>query len=213
MNKIILAGFLALMVGGCGVGGLRGNGNIVTEQRPIESFSNVEASGAFEVDWHNGSPSASVKIDENLLSFVELRVSNGTLHARTTRSIAPTHSIVLNLTSPSLGAASLSGASRFTAHQLSGPRFSIETSGASKVILDGNVAELIVSLTGAGDLRAESLQAKSAELSLTGAGDARVNVSESLKVSITGAGSVRYSGNPAHVERHITGAGSIRKSD
>jgi hypothetical protein len=35
-------------------------------------------------------------------------------------------------------------------------------------------------------------------------------VSETLKVIITGAGKVTYSGNPATIQKNITGAGSIR---
>jgi len=77
------------------------------------------------------------------------------------------------------------------------------------VILDGAVDELVANMTGASDLRAEALQTKIAELSVTGAGDARVAVSDTLKVSITGAGKVEYIGNPPHIEREITGAGSI----
>ena len=57
------------------------------------------------------------------------------------------------------------------------------------------------------------LDRKTAELSVTGAGDARVAVSDTLKVSITGAGKVEYIGNPPHIEREITGAGSIRKRE
>jgi hypothetical protein len=81
------------------------------------------------------------------------------------------------------------------------------------VTLDGAVDELVANMTGASDLRAEALQTKIAELSVTGAGDARVAVSNTLKVSITGAGKVEYIGNPPHIEREITGAGSIRKRE
>ena len=68
-------------------------------------------------------------------------------------------------------------------------------------------------LTGASRLQAESLQTKSAEISSTGASHAEVAVSEALKVSITGAGKVIYSGNPPVIEKHISGAGSIRHKD
>jgi hypothetical protein len=37
-------------------------------------------------------------------------------------------------------------------------------------------------------------------------------VSDNLKVSITGAGKVEYIGDP-HIQRKITGAGSIRRRD
>jgi hypothetical protein len=64
------------------------------------------------------------------------------------------------LTSNTLEGASFSGASQLTAHQLTGSKFYLETTGASKATLDGAVDELIANITGAGDLRAESLQTK-----------------------------------------------------
>ncbi len=213
MKKIIFAPLFALALAACNVGGVRGNGHVITESRPVAPFSTVAVEGAFQVEWRSGSSSASVTTDENLMDLVQIHLSGNLLQVRTERSLRPTHSIKLVLTSASLDGIRLSGASRFAANQLTGPRFSIETAGASKVTLDGTVNELVASMTGASDLRAESLQTKSAKLALTGASDARVAVSDTLKVSITGAGKVEYSGNPAHVERHIAGAGTIRKRE
>lgn len=213
MKNAILAGLAAVALAGCDIGGVRGNGRIVTEQRSVGPFVNVEAGGAFQIDWQTGAPSASVSADDNLMEYVELTVSDNRLHVRTAHSVRPTRTIKLTLTSSGLEGVRLSGASRMTAHQLRGPKFYLETTGASKVTVDGAVDELVASMTGASDLRADSLQTKTAALSVTGAGDARVAVSDTLKVSITGAGKVEYTGNPAHIEREVTGAGSIRKRD
>src|SRR6516165_1135385 len=109
--------------------------------------------------------------------------------------------------------ATLTGAARLIAGQLSGSNFAVESTGAAKVTLDGKVDELITDMTGASKLDAESLQTKTAEISSTGAAHADVAVSEALKVSITGAGKVVYSGKPQTVEKHISGAGSIRHKD
>jgi hypothetical protein len=146
------------------------------------------------------------------MQYVEMEVRDRVLYVRTTRYIQPRHSIKVVLTSNTLEGASFSGASQLTAHQLTGSKFYLETTGASKATLDGAVDELIANITGAGDLRAESLQTKTAQVSVTGAGDARMAVSDNLKVSITGAGKVEYIGDP-HIQRKITGAGSIRKRD
>jgi len=67
-------------------------------------------------------------------------------------------------------------------------------------------------MTGASQLAADRLQAKTAEISTTGAGDADVAVTDMLKVAITGAGKVTYSGNPT-ITKQITGAGTIRHRD
>jgi hypothetical protein len=199
MKKNLFTVYLLFAFAGCDIGGIRGNGHLVTEQQNVDAFVNIETGGAFRVEWHTGAPSASITVDKNLMQYVE------------TRSVRPTHSIKLELTSSALEGASFNGASRLNAHQLSGAKFYLETTGASNVTLDGAVDELVANLTGASDLRAESLRTKMAEISVTGAGDARVAVSDTLKVSITGAGKVEYIGNPAHLEREITGAGSIRR--
>ena len=89
----------------------------------------------------------------------------------------------------------------------------MEGTGASRVTLDGDIDQLLADLTGASDLKAAALQTKTAEISIQGAGDAEVAVAEKLKVAIAGAGKVTYSGNPPTIEKHISGAGSIRHKD
>jgi hypothetical protein len=105
------------------------------------------------------------------------------------------------------------GAVKLIVKQLSGPTFALESKGASEVILDGTIDRLLADMTGASQLAADGLQAKTAEISTTGAGDADVSVSDTLKVVITGAGKVTYSGNPPTIKKQITGAGSIRHKD
>ena len=212
MKTKLFAVCLLFALSGCDVGGIRGNGHMVTQEQKLEPFINVKADGAFRIEWHIGPPAVSVTIDQNLMQYVEMEVRDRVLYARTARNIRPKHSIKVVLTSNTLEGASFSGASQLTAHQLTGSKFYLETTGASKATLDGAVDELIANITGAGDLRAESLQTKTAQVSVTGAGDARMAVSDNLKVSITGAGKVEYIGDP-HIQRKITGAGSIRRRD
>jgi hypothetical protein len=123
------------------------------------------------------------------------------------------HGIKVAISSPNRTGAKLTGAAKLTANQLSGPSFAVESTGAAKVYLDGTVDDLITDMTGASKLEADKLQTKTAEISSTGASKAEVAVSESLKVSITGAGKVVYSGNPPTVEKHVSGAGSVRHKD
>jgi hypothetical protein len=212
MKKNFFAMCLLFALAGCDFDGIRGNGHMVTQERKLDPYINVDTGGAFRIEWHSGPPAASVTIDENLMQYVEMEVRDRVLYVRTTRHIWPKRSIKLELTSNALEGASFSGASQLTAHQLTGSKFYLETSGASKATLDGAVDELLANITGAGDLRAESLQTKTAQISVTGAGDARIAVSDNLKVSITGAGKVEYVGDP-HIQREITGAGSIRKRE
>lgn len=214
MRRILivsLTGCLALIVG-CHLPGIRGNGRIKTEERSIDAFADLDASGAFEIEWQSGAPAIRITTDENLLSYIENNVADNTLRLRTREHLWPTRGIKIVISSPTRAGARMRGAVKLTVKQLSGPSFALESQGASEVSLDGSVDRLLVDMTGASQLVADALQAKTAEISTTGAGDAEVGVSDTLKVVITGAGKVTYSGNPA-ITKQITGAGTIRRRD
>ncbi|HEU5246995.1 MAG TPA: head GIN domain-containing protein [Candidatus Udaeobacter sp.] len=198
MKKITIV-FLTLCMAwaaGCRWVGVRGNGHIKTDDRTISAFTEIDTGGAFEIEWQSGSPALRITTDENLLSYVESDVSGDTLHLRTHEQIWPTHGIKVVISSPTRAGARIRGAVKLTAKQLTGPKFALEASGASRVSLDGNIDELLADMTGASKLDASGLQTKIAEISTTGAGDVEVAVAETLKVAITGAGKVTYSGNP-----------------
>jgi hypothetical protein len=211
ISIVVLVACVALAVG-CRWVGIRGNGHIKTEERPISAFSEIDTGGAFEIEWQSGSPALRITTDENLLSYVESDVSGDTLHLRTHDQIWPTHGIKVVISSLTRAAARIRGAVKLTAKQLTGPKFALDASGASRVSLDGTIDELLADMTGASELEASGLQTRTAQISTTGAGDAEVAVAETLKVAITGAGKVTYSGNPT-IEKHITGAGSVRRKD
>jgi hypothetical protein len=215
MKKITILVLAACVVlaAGCRWVGIRGNGHIKTDERTISAFANIDARGAFQIDWKNGAPALSITTDENLLSYIDNHISGDTLRLRTHEQIWPTHGIKVVISSPSRAGAKLSGAVKLTATQIAGPKFALESTGAAQVKLDGTIDELLADMTGASELTASGLQTKTAEIATTGAADAEIAVSETLKVAITGAGKVSYSGNPKTIEKHISGAGSIRHRD
>jgi hypothetical protein len=204
--------FAALTLGGCHWTGIRGNGHIITESRPVEEFTSVEAEGAFDIEWVSGPASCTIRTDENLLRHVETSMSGKKLVLEWHGQLHPTHGMKVRLSSASMTGARLTGAVRLTATRLSGKGFYLEGTGATRVTADGVVNELLATMSGASKLDAESLQVKTAELSISGAGKAEVSASDILKVAISGAGKVTYNGNPT-VEKHVSGAGTIRKRD
>jgi len=215
MNKLTIAVFLVVILSaaGCRLGGIMGNGHVVTDPRPVGDFSEIEANGGFRIEWRSGAPALSITTDSNLLQYITVENIDHRLRLHSRGNLWPTHHIIVAISSPNRFGAQLTGAAQLTANQLSGQSFAVESTGAAKVTLDGNVDELITDMTGASKLSAESLKTKKAEISSTGASHADVAVSEALKVSITGAGKVVYSGNPPTVEKHVSGAGSIRHKE
>lgn len=204
--------FAALTLGGCHLTGIRGNGHLVTENRPVQEFTSVEAEGAFDIEWIPGPASCTIRTDENLLRHVETSMNGKKLVLEWHGQLHPTHGMKVKLSSAAMNSARLTGAVRLSATRVSGKGFYLEGSGATRVTVEGVANELLATMTGASKLDAESLQVKIAELSISGAGKAEVSASDVLKVAISGAGKVTYNGNPS-IERHISGAGSIRKRD
>ena len=215
MKKITLISLAVcvVLVGGCRWIGIRGNGNIKTDERTISAFANIDASGAFQIEWQNGAPALRITTDENLLPYIDSHISGDTLHLDTRDQIWPTHGIKVVISSAARSGARISGAVQLIANQMAGPKFAFESTGASRVTLDGSIDELLADMTGASELNASGLQTKVAQISTTGAADAEISVADTLKVAITGAGKISYSGNPKTIEKHITGAGSIRHRD
>jgi Putative auto-transporter adhesin, head GIN domain len=213
MKRVIILSAAIGLLAGCNWVGIRGNGHIVSDQRSVGDFSEIVASGGMKIEWHAGAPSLTITTDENLLSHIEDRITGSTLRLREHEHLRPTQGIKVTITSPRLTGGDLSGAVDLVAHKLTGPKFYIRGTGASDITLDGAVDELLADLTGAGDLKAKSLQVKTAEISATGAADAVVNVSDVLRVSITGAGDVVYYGTAKTIEKHITGAGSVNHKE
>ncbi|RMG59523.1 MAG: hypothetical protein D6722_22120 [Bacteroidetes bacterium] len=76
--------------------------------------------------------------------------------------------------------------------------------------LQGEAEQARLQISGAGTLEAFDLQASAVEAILGGAATAQVFADHTLKARISGAGLVKYRGEPEVVESSISGAGNIR---
>lgn len=204
----------SLLLGACEFEvGEKGSGHVTTVQQPVEAFTEISAKGALRIEWKAGPPSLSLTTDDNLTQYFEARNTGNRLEMKMRERVRPTHGIKVAISSPSLNGAKLSGACDLIGHGISGRSLAVQTTGAASVVLDGQVDQLLADLTGASELKAKTLQAKTVEISTTGAADAWVNATEKLRVAITGAGDVTYTGNPPTIEKKVTGAGTIHHKD
>jgi hypothetical protein len=110
MSKILIILIAAIaVVAGCSHPGIRGDGEIKTEDRPISDFSKVVVKGGYEIKWSSGKPSLKLSADENLLPLIKTEVSGHTLQIDSKEEPAPTKSITIILCSASLADMQLSG--------------------------------------------------------------------------------------------------------
>jgi hypothetical protein len=201
-----------LLLSGCEWVGEKGNGNITTDTRPVTEFTQVEADGAFRINWIPGPPSLRITTDSNLLQYIRTNVSGDRFYIEWERPLKGTRGIRVDISSGALSRVELNGAVKLNASNLSGSEFYLEANGATGTTLSGSVNAMSGEMNGASKLEAEDLQTRAMELAISGAGRADVNVSEALKVEISGAGKVTYAGDP-QIAKEINGAGSVRKRD
>ena len=87
----------------------------------------------------------------------------------------------------------------------------IDISGSGKVILQGSAKEADISISGSGDVEAENFKINEAEVNIMGSGNCTLHVTESLESKIMGSGSLRYAGDPKHVNNNTMGSGRVKK--
>jgi len=208
LSIFLIAG--AALLAGCSRPGIKGDGVLNTENRPISEFSVLEVTGAYKIEWTKGKPALSISTDQNLLPLIKTSVTGNTLQIESEQTLAPTKGITINLSSASLADVRLTGAISMKASKLSGRELKLESNGASSISVDGSLTNLEATMSGASKLDAKSLQTQTATVTLNGASYADVTVTETLNASISGTGLLTYSGNPKSVEKNVSGVGRIQ---
>jgi hypothetical protein len=213
---LCLAGCVSINIGGPGT--VTGRGNTETFEIEAGGYRSIRVEGFCNVNYYSApSNTVTLEIQPNLREHYVVEVVNGELVVRTARRInfaAGAKAPVLTVSAPVLEGVSISGAGTFTARdtitaesfrlRLSGAgtgsakldvgSFDAELSGAGSFTLSGRADTAALTMSGAGELDAVGLAARSASVRLSGAGAISVNASEDLKINASGMGSVRYKG-------------------
>ena len=223
----------AFMFSACDEVVLRGEGDAVTQTRPVADFDAVHAGGGFEIFLSQG-PTQDIRLEgqENILVELSTQVKHNKLEIKYKRNrVNARKPVRIYLTTPALREVSLSGANTLqglTPWQVdvlelhasgsgnidmtvSGARhLESNTSGSARITLSGQADRYEMELSGSGKIRAFGLTTKTAEVAVSGSGNCELAVSEQLKTRISGSGKVRYKGNPA-VSTTISGSGSVMR--
>jgi carbon monoxide dehydrogenase subunit G len=215
---------------------VHGDGNVTTQDRPVNEFKNIEVGGAAKVFVSQGDQhSVKVEVDENLQQFVEVYQEGDKVVVREKSgfNLDPTGDLKVYVTSPVYNDIDVSGAcdiigqtpinnpENLAMHisgagdmkmEVNAPRISAEVSGSGNIDLKGETKSAELSLTGAGHAHCFDLKSETTKVDISGAGSAQVFASVRLDAEVSGAGSVDYKGG-ASVDQHVSGAGSVHKVD
>jgi hypothetical protein len=218
MRKATLLVILAVLVGAfsaCHIGkGIQGSGNRKSEKRDLPAFKAIDTTGAYEVEvMCQKAASFEIEADDNILPLIKTEVRDGVLYVSNQQRYNSAKAVALRISLPELISVSSRGAGEITVQDANGDNLKIESTGAASIKASGKVKSATISSTGAGDIDASRLQAEKARVTVTGAASVNVDVTEQLDVSVSGVGSVSYSGNPKTVNKSVSGIGSVNKKE
>lgn len=210
-----------------------GSGNVTSETRAASGFQEVAVGGSMKVLLRqSGREGVEVSADNNLLSLIETRVSNGTLHIEMKRGANYTsrNPVTVTVDFIALKALSLGGSATLTGTSLKGAKLGVSIGGSGSVKLNevqlraldvsiggsgsfaasGRSPRLSISIGGSGGALTERLDADVVSVSVAGSGGAVVKANRTLDASVAGGGDVVYSGD-AVAKTSKAGSGTITK--
>ncbi len=162
-----------------------GSGPIVSKTLTLDEFSQIENTGVANIYVTLGSPQSVVlKAQQNIIDVMTIGVVNDVLKIGVEKnvSIENAEEIRFDITIPEI--------------------ISVNLTGVGDYILSGDYQEeLIIILTGVGNVRAFDLEVGTCTITSTGVGNCEVRVKNTLNVTITGVGSVYYKGHPPITHR------------
>jgi hypothetical protein len=102
----------------------------------------------------------------------------------------------------------LSGSGSATVRDIGSERIALTISGGGGAVISGETERFDVHLSGSGAVSGKELKAKRVVASIAGSGKVEISATETLDADASGAGSVRYWGNP-RVNARTSGASKI----
>ncbi len=237
-SAVAIFGMISMLVTNCYMGEMSGerisgDGNFETETRNVDEFNKLGVSNMFNIILRQGTQELTIEAESNILEHLETEVSNGKLRIRTESgyNLKPTKTPNIYISMAELERIHLSGAGTFKSDdtfeatdveldisgavdidlELNCETLKVSMSGAADMNLEGEADDFRLSTSGAGNIDAEDFVTEFSAVSISGAASARVHVTDHLKASISGLGSIEYKGNPEKIDKSVSGLGSVKE--
>lgn len=172
--------------------------------------------------------SARVRGDSEIIDRIVFEQHDDRVQVYIPGSVTIQGQLVIEIDTVDLKELVVNGAGHVEAHGFTGSKFSLSLSGAPEVKLtgldvdklrvdmqgsgtvqaSGRASDERMKIAGSGEYRAADLAADKVDIKLEGAGNVQVMARERLYVRMSGAGTVRYRGEP-EVSKNIDGTGSV----
>lgn len=215
---------------------IQGNGKVISVQRTINDYDQIQVHGSLDVDLIIGKEGIiEIEAEENLIEYITSNIDGDKLIIRTQKGyyirpslrkrikiIVPIEHIdeIELLGSGDVECVDLIKANHLNASvkgsgdinlNISAKSLNAEVNGSGDIDLKGTANHFEVSVNGSGDVSAFKLVAQTASATVSGSGDIQLYVDKELNATTTGSGDIRFKGNPLKVEKKSVGSGGIVK--
>ena len=232
--KIIVTSILSLFLLSCNFDlGVRGNGNVITKERQIDSaFDHIEVGRGLEVHLTQDEiESLRVQADENLHDIIITKIEGHTLKIYTDKNISfsGTQKVMVSFKTISKISAS-SGSDVYSTNTISVENLELETSSGSDMELEvkvnslhckassgsdlkitGTANSLVANASSGSDINAKNLNTLNTDAKSSSGADIIVNVSNELTAKAESGSDITYSGNPGKVYKSSGVSASIKQ--
>ncbi len=191
---------------------VRGNGEVVTQERTVSDFSGIKISCSADVFLKQGSRNAvKVRADENLMEMIETDVRGGTLNIDIDGNIRNVEVLEVYVTVANLQKVAINGSGDVESENtITGIDFEIQINGSGDVELELDVKNLETKINGSGDVEVSGVQG-TFDLLVAGSGDfeaENLRLSECL-IQINGSGDVRLKGSADNLVVSQSASGDV----
>lgn len=229
MKKIypILLVCLLAIVASCNLKTYKGDP--ITKARSVEQYSKIKIKGPFDVTIDPSKDGGlTITAPADAMADIETRIENGELILDIKNSGFMSPEIEVVIGNNQLEAVAMSGSGSFSGDlgrvnslslvisgsgnldvAVDAKKLTTIISGSGKINAGGQCEVLVAAVSGSGNINLDKLEARDADVRVSGSGGAKVNASGNLVAVVSGSGSVVYSGNPAQVDRTVSGSGNV----
>lgn len=213
---------------------IKGDGNVVQENRSISSFNKIHVDGVLSVFLKQGDvESVTLESDKNLLPLIEIKVENNKLFIGTREDAQIRKSTKMNVyvTLKNLESLEMSGVGNVESqNQLKLGDLWIENSAVGNLNLDldckklsadinsvgssqfsGKVLNASIDHNGVGNVKAFDLSADILKIRSNGVGNSEVSSQNEIYIDLNGIGNVLYKGNAVVKALKVNGMGKVKK--
>lgn len=214
-----------------GVIGIRGNKNVVSEERSIRSdFEIINVQQGINLTITQGKPTdIRVEADENILDLLITEVKNNELNIYFEKNVNQAKARNVYLTTESISKIKASsGASVKSENTIQATSLNLDSSSGSSINIHANANEInsesssgsTITIFGksktfsaeassGSSIKAKELKTVNAVAKVSSGASIDVNVSDKLTAKASSGGDIDYEGNPSEVDKETSSGGSV----